>query len=573
MATLYPPHVAANWSANVWSTADDNAQDTAPPGATDDIAFTANSGAITLDVNGTCAGGTFAGGSLDLNGNQLNCGANALTQTGGSITASGGDEIIATTFTASDLDYSGASGDLTITGNLTVTGAWAGHASHELVVTGDLKYTGATSASNIYVKMTGTANIYGQRLNNVPSLITVATGADTTTQGAYANAKGLVVETGGTLGGSAYFLFYFPNNDFCDVQGTCSCQLRFRSSGRTNSGKIVTTDLFNMQCSNGVVTQSGDIDVNSLIIGGNGANQYGGLTYTGTNADLGDITLGNAGDLSQTGRLDLNCTTVSMASVTATAETHLTNTHQLNFRSCSLTLSGTLDGSNIDTAGVSNTAATVTGGTISNLDCSSTNELDATGGATDGGGNLNIDFGVTPTPTPGTTTIVTVATSSIINRVGSANIGGVRNNSYDYMINVVLSGTINFTASTEKLNLYGYPLSLMARGDRFVLCVISRGNTNVSSDTYVYNGVRYLLFESGNNNIYAINNVTGSIGGSGYTLWHGLPIALNADNSMVMADLGDIATDETAELMLGGVPILVGRIGENWHLIVGKNNS
>jgi len=78
------------------------------------------------------------------------------------------------------------------------------------------------------------------------------------------------------------------------------------------------------------------------------------------------------------------------ATIRSVAEGGGGGANTIDLASCAITQTGTFDGTNITPT---NTAAQFIGGTIANLDASGTATIDALSAVTDGGGNVNVNFG------------------------------------------------------------------------------------------------------------------------------------------------------------------------------------
>jgi hypothetical protein len=564
-----------------------------------DASVVAHEGATVQSITDGGAGGTIYGtadesftiidalttGTMDV---LLDSGSELITTGGATISNtstlqmlddSGNDNIMITgdltIASGGTFDWSilAAAQIVTVDGNLVVAGVWTGsvEAGAYLIVTGNLHYASATGETNVHVKMTGSGKtINGARYNHHPGSLTFVAGSSVeVTATTYADV--IASEVGSTVTGSSLLYVEYMGNNSLDLQGDVSAPVRIRpSSSRSNTGRVHTTGVCTITGRDTTWTCSGVWDCGETIIEGDDTdNEYGKLTLTGASASLGDLTLGKAADINRHGILDVSGVSgaVSIGDLVDAAG----GSSALALGAKEITLGGDWDGTNIAVTG----SGTVTGDntmTIDNMGDPGA-VITVLGGVTDGGSNHENWIFAQPTPPIPVVPKVTTITSSVINRIGSTDIAAVRNNNYDYMINVVLASSVGFSATTNKLSLYGYPLSLMERGGNYALNVISKNDVLVTDNTYVYNGVRYMLFNYGGNNVYAINNVSGSSVATNSTMWHGVPVSINSDNSMVMVDKRDVVTDETAQLMMGGVPILIGRIDNDWHLIVGKNNS
>ena len=434
MAVRYAPHVAFNWSDAVWSAADDNAQDQAAAGAGDIAAFTANSGDCTLtanvddlqqlymvgypngktlalgtyyiDVDGTChLDGTItasAGGKIycstglgktaamaDLGDNVaiecdgtgfISCssvggGDLIINAGGGSVEASDAGLWASFTLTAGTYTDSAnahtIAGKIAINANMTSTAAWTMSASGTL--------NAGTSARDIYE-------------------LTIPTGVTCSVAGTTYLGK-LDCQAGSTLvAGTRTIIILAHGSDYCQMDGTITTapailNLYSGSDAYTNSGHVEATTLkWYSQSASRNLTHNGTITAGSLNIYNNTDGAYTNLILgaSATGSDLGAVGLGHASDADRDARLDLGDNAIAVT-MTSLATRVATQENQVDFGDATVTLSGTIDGTDITctTAVVAPAKLpSIVGGTVSNVTWTGTVPLDCSGDYTiDGGGN------------------------------------------------------------------------------------------------------------------------------------------------------------------------------------------
>ena len=112
-----------------------------------------------------------------------------------------------------------------------------------------------------------------------------------------------------------------------------------------------------------------------------------GLDMNGNKFTCGSVVLGIKSAANRNGLLILGTGSHSIASIADGNASNLVNAIDLG--TSTTTLSGTFDGDNIT---VTNDNARIIGGTLTNVDCSLTNTLDATNGVIDGGNTFNVIY-------------------------------------------------------------------------------------------------------------------------------------------------------------------------------------
>lgn len=437
-ATLYPSQDATmNWTANEWSLADDNAKDHVPPIDDDSVIFTQNSSAtITLDADqidielagfdmqvgnpGTGYAGTFAMGAnnLDVDGacvlagtitgtGKIECSGNFTTRsaldaalpstltielngTGTSLTVStgGGALVINTagTITLANDNYFDSYTQTQASTAFIGTG-------HTLYASGHVVYT-AGVVTNLSVVQSGTANLdWSSTSYPLLDYQTAASAVITLTGWSY--AKAVTLNDSSTLAGSSYALQARnpAANDFYDCgTATVSAQITILLDNyRSNSGTLKSSTKITIASGNDkTLTQSGLIssptatNIYSTI-----DNTYAWLILGITSSDLGVVVLGLNTSV-RAGRLDLanGAYAVTIASVAAG---YSGQANQLDFGDAVITLSGTINGTDITcTTDASGTHPIIHGGTVQNVDMPLDDEaLDCTDNVADGGSNVN----------------------------------------------------------------------------------------------------------------------------------------------------------------------------------------
>ena len=290
-------------------------------------------------------------------------------------------------------------GSATITGNLTLDGGTIDWDGNELTVDGDLTLASDSTCSNKgNTVLLGTHNIdwttWGDRLGTVE----LDASATITRTGGTA-FEGLTIPAGATMDGAGRGTYIGGGTGAkIDIQGTYSGgDLRLTPTYPvTNTGAIALAEGCTLEVitqSSSAWTQSGAVSTKDILVRGATNGDLGVLNLTGGAGanSLGAVILGtDASD--QAGKIDFADQTHTLESIESKANGG-SNPNQIDFGESDITISGgtaTIDGTN---ATIVNVSAVIHGGTLSNVDASGTNELDATDGVIDGGGNVNVNFG------------------------------------------------------------------------------------------------------------------------------------------------------------------------------------
>lgn len=354
------------------------------------LTSTANGGAITLDgtTELTCSQTLTLEDSVD-----LNLGYDTGSPNSPILTA----DLVLNAGSTLYVNHNG-SGTPEIQGDLTLSGGTIDWNGVELTVDGHLVYSSGTTTSMGNTILVGTHNIdwatYGGRLGTVE----LDASATITRTGGTA-FEGLTIPAGATMDGASRGTYIGGGTGAkIDIQGTYSGgDLRLTPTYPvTNTGAIALAEGCTLEVitqSSSAWTQSGAVSTKDILVRGATNGHLGVLNLTGGAGanSLGAVILGtDASD--QAGKIDFADQTHTLESIESKANGG-SNPNQIDFGESDITISGgtaTIDGTN---ATIVNVSAVIHGGTLSNVDASGTNELDATDGVIDGGGNVNVNFG------------------------------------------------------------------------------------------------------------------------------------------------------------------------------------
>ncbi len=139
----------------------------------------------------------------------------------------------------------------------------------------------------------------------------------------------------------------------------------------------------------GDITLEGGGTYYDLYVAGNAGTEHGTLDLNGNNLSCQNVYPGYKGTAGREGTVKFGS---GYHTITGNiSESHTNDTlSEIHLEDCTIALGGTFDGSKINSC--TNASAKINGGTVSNVDCSSTWALIAYG-STDGTGNSNVLFG------------------------------------------------------------------------------------------------------------------------------------------------------------------------------------
>ncbi len=455
-------------------------------------------------------------------------------------------------------------GNMTWTaGAVTVTGSWIMSAS------GTLTWSDWTNRLNSFHVNTGV----------------------TCTIGTTVKMKKLTTDAGSALSGvGEVFQIDTPGaNDMIDIQGTNTAKILLYEStaARSNSGKIVA-GTFRFYCVDSkALTQTGVVEVDNLEVYSNTNGSVATTNLNITGNALGAVTLGDTAT-TKGGKLDLG--NGGYASTMTSLVKAGTGTCTLDFGDSIITLSGTINGTDITCTTNNDNYTIVRGGTISNVTISSGRGIDATDNVVDGGGNgPKVYF------RKGTT-------------ISSISMGG-----YNLAVDFRVENSNNCPAllisygsqlvevsnnPTKACVLGGLPLSvsLYASDNPSGTNIVNYYTFNIienfkDEDTIDLNtaqlpSARSFMFFSTRLNAAKINSLyyfkisdtletalpTNSI------VLNGIPMATGRQNELILHrseyTMNDLIPDPSSnvvnliEFNLGGTPLQAGRVGNKYYLIV-----
>ena len=424
-----------NYSDSKWSTADDNAQDTAKPGAGDVPIFTANSGNVTMDESSAALGGLTMTGYA----NTLAMGTYAIDVDGdavldGTITSGGGDEIACsgnltktsgmTTLPAGLVIIMDGTGNLTCNSvaggamsvnsggtvtcadaqtwtSYTFTAGTVNYASQTLTVAGAISLGAVGTHQNIsVVEQTVSADLKWSRSNQGAGITEyrLANGLTATLTGV-TYIQSFQAGMAGTITGAFGLIVRFAGDNFWQPAATAVFSMalvRFwRLNGLTPGGAVTLADAdLEIIGYDESFTLDGDVDLGTgtlWVYNYSWAGKYSTLVANGYDITAQTITLG--GTAATTGGGKLDCSTAG-TTITCTDIAAGNAANTLNFFEFAdvLVHTGTFTGTTIDCDARVGDACTFTGtGTVTDVDAD--NNVNAFAGpCVDGGGNTNITF-------------------------------------------------------------------------------------------------------------------------------------------------------------------------------------
>jgi len=273
----------------------------------------------------------------------------------------------------------GAGGTLTssaswsLTGDFDLDGGTFDMGTNKLTVDGSYTKTGGTLSNPGTLEMMGTGNLYSDT-TNYPDKLLLSSGADVTliTGNSYF-LNALDVEAGSQLiMGGRVIRVASAGAAPIHVEGTVTATTGYLEvvtlANYTNSSVINMPGVkLRMRGANFVWTQTGALTCGDLEL--YGANTGSVLTFTPTTLIAADVQLGTAEAANNGAILNLGAGQHSIASVTMGNDANTGN--ELNYDTCGITVTGTIDGNSQDTnpMTVTSNGANMHGGTILDVDC------------------------------------------------------------------------------------------------------------------------------------------------------------------------------------------------------------
>ena len=382
MATLYNSTTGGAWdTAAAWATTSGGNDNAGPPQAGDWCIIDSSGAAITA-----AAGDITTSNKLSVTGNNLTLKAGS-TNTFGDIATAGLSSVTLASGTAAVTCTALTMGGGTLTGS----GAWA--------INGNLTYSfGTNSHTGAWTQGTGNLKWGSTSIANY----VVASGATVTVTGTSYVAKASVPSDATVNLGSNRIRFEVASDNFASLAGTWSAsggyiQVDLNTSPRSNNTSINIGSVQLLVWAVGAdrtLTQSAALTCGTLYIFADTVAKTGTLTLS-DNLTATAVTLGDTAANNRSGVLNLGSGTHTITSIARGNAANLNDA--LGLGSCSLTVSGTINGYNGETYSIAatNTSAAIHGGgtgTISNLTVTGT-ILNATDHVVNGGGNVNVNFG------------------------------------------------------------------------------------------------------------------------------------------------------------------------------------
>ena len=138
---------------------------------------------------------------------------------------------------------------------------------------------------------------------------------------------------------------------------------------------------------------------------------------------------------------------------------------------------------------------------------------------------------------------------------------------------VVFDDTDDFVICDDKVFLYGMPISLSQNeGGIYAIRVISEENLAIIEDpTYSIMGNPFVLSQYDESRWVVSADQLSYEATAGYVMWGGMPIAMTDKGALVVVSEHVDSRDdyEQEEMMWEGIPVVLGRKGDNLFLVLG----
>jgi len=119
----------------------------------------------------------------------------------------------------------------------------------------------------------------------------------------------------------------------------------------------------------------------------------------------------------------------------------------------------------------------------------------------------------------------------------------------------------------EKIFIGGIPISLAFNGSVYAIMVIFETGVESSLASFVEFGGKFALGVENNGYVLKVDAESPNPIAETSTTWRGMPLGLTSDNKMIMVERNNFS-GEYGVAMLGGMPLRVKRIGNDWYLSV-----
>lgn len=138
---------------------------------------------------------------------------------------------------------------------------------------------------------------------------------------------------------------------------------------------------------------------------------------------------------------------------------------------------------------------------------------------------------------------------------------------------VVFDDTDDFVKCDDKIFLYGMPISLSQNeGGIYAIRVISEENLEITEDPiYSIMGNPFVLSKYDESRWVLSADQLSYEATAGYVMWGGMPIAMTDKGALVVIPEHIDSRDdyEQEEMMWEGIPVVLGRKGDNLFLVLG----
>ena len=138
---------------------------------------------------------------------------------------------------------------------------------------------------------------------------------------------------------------------------------------------------------------------------------------------------------------------------------------------------------------------------------------------------------------------------------------------------VAFGGT--FTLSDKKIVINGFPITLYENNGIYSIATVnvnSRGGMD-DRETFFVDGTLLKSVRVGNDRYFPIaEDSNASVVVNTTFEWYGMHLAMNNEKHLIFQSVDPGSFDEETRFALGGMPLTVGRVGNNWYLLVYRVN-
>jgi len=138
-------------------------------------------------------------------------------------------------------------------------------------------------------------------------------------------------------------------------------------------------------------------------------------------------------------------------------------------------------------------------------------------------------------------------------------------------ISIIIDRERNFhSLSTTEIVINGMPLTLYEDTGKNLSLAVSFQDISSPDQrkSFFVEGEFLKMVRVGEETFFPLSeDLVADAPRTGEFIWYGIPLSINANNNLIITRILNRGFDETAEVMIGGMPITCRRIGSKWVLV------